>query len=74
MDQNGWIDSYEFICALSLMSHGSLDEKAELIFKLYDFDKSLSISKDELTILMTNAISALKSMEGKGAPTMEEIQ
>lgn len=39
-DQNGSIDSYEFVCALSLMSHATLDEKAELIFNLYDFDRS----------------------------------
>jgi hypothetical protein len=39
-DGNGSIDSYEFVCALSLMSHATLDEKAELIFNLYDFDKS----------------------------------
>jgi Ca2+-binding EF-hand superfamily protein len=39
-DGNGSIDSYEFVCALSLMSHSTLDEKAELIFNLYDFDRS----------------------------------
>ena len=58
-DGNGTIDSYEFICALSLVSHATLDEKAELIFNLYDFDKSLSISKEELTVLMANSLSAL---------------
>ena len=40
MDGNGSIDSYEFVCALSLMSQATLDEKAELIFNLYDFDRS----------------------------------
>ena len=74
MDGNGSIDSYEFLCFLSLMSHGTLDEKAELIFNLYDFDKSQSISKDELTVLMTNALTALKSMERKPAPTIAEIE
>lgn len=56
------------------MAHGNLDDKAELIFKLYDFDRSMSISKDELTILMTNALTAMKAMEGKPAPSMQEIQ
>lgn len=51
-DGNGSIDHYEFVCALSLMSHATLDEKAELIFNLYDFDRSQSISKEELTVLM----------------------
>ena len=48
---------------MSLLSHATLDEKAELIFNLYDFDRSMSISKDELTVLMTNVLTALKSME-----------
>ena len=74
MDQNGSIDSYEFVCALSLMSHATLDEKAELIFNLYDFDRSQSISKDELTVLMANTMASLKSMEGKPPPTMNEIE
>ena len=56
------------------MAHATLDEKADLIFNLYDFDRSQSISKDELTVLMTNALTALKNMEGKPAPTISEIE
>ena len=56
------------------MSHGSLEEKAELIFQLYDFDKSKYISKDELTILMTNSLSALRHLEGGPMPSMEEVE
>jgi Ca2+-binding EF-hand superfamily protein len=74
MDGNGSIDSYEFVCALSLMSHANLDDKAELIFNLYDFDRSQSISKDELTVLMANVMASLKSMEGKKPPTIQEIE
>lgn len=62
------------MCALSLLSHASLDEKAELIFNLYDFDRSQCISKDELTVLMTNSLTALKCMEGKPAPTIKDIE
>ena len=57
-----------------MMSHATLNEKAELIFNLYDFDRSQCISKDELTVLMTNALAALKNMEGKPAPTVAEIE
>jgi hypothetical protein len=73
-DGNGSIDHYEFVCALSLMSHATLDEKAELIFNLYDFDRSQSISKEELTVLMANTLAALKSMEGKKPPSIQEIE
>lgn len=73
-DKNGSIDSYEFVCALSMMSHATLSEKAELIFNLYDFDRSQCITKDELTVLMTNSLTALKAMEGRPAPTLAEIE
>ncbi len=57
-----------------MLSHSTLDEKAELIFNLYDFDRSKAISKDELTVLMTNVLSSLKAMEGKPAPLISEVE
>lgn len=74
MDNNGKIDSYEFICALALMAHGSLEEKAELIFNLYDFDGSKNITRDELVILMTNSMTAMNSMSNKAPPSIAEIE
>jgi Ca2+-binding EF-hand superfamily protein len=38
MDDNGKIDSYELTCALTLLSGESLEDKAEVIFSLYDYD------------------------------------
>jgi len=34
-------------------------QKAEMIFKLYDFDGNLFISRDELVIMLMSALSAL---------------
>ena len=62
LDGNEKIDSYEFLCAMTMLSNSNLDEKAELIFDLYDFDGSQYISRDELVILMTNALSSLNAM------------
>jgi len=45
---------------MALVSQSSLEEKAELIFGLYDFDGNKSITRDELVIMMTNALSSLK--------------
>ena len=59
-DGDGVIDQYEFTTGLAFLSHGSLTEKAELIYNLYDFDKSKYISRDELTILMTNSLTAFR--------------
>jgi len=74
MDGNGKIDSYELICALAMISHSTLDEKAELIFSLYDFDGSQYITKDELVILMTNSLTAINSMSKQEPPTIEQIE
>ncbi len=56
------------------MARGSLNEKAELVFNLYDFDRSKTISRDELTVLMTNCFTALKYLEEKKAPTVSDIE
>mmetsp|Transcript_34586 Transcript_34586/g.25733 ORF Transcript_34586/g.25733 Transcript_34586/m.25733 type:complete len:183 (-) Transcript_34586:41-589(-) len=74
MDGNGKIDSYELICALAMLSHSTLDEKAELIFSLYDFDGSRYITRDELVILLTNSLTAINSMSKKAAPTIEQLE
>lgn len=72
MDGNGKVDSYEFMCAMSLLAHGTLEEKAELVFGLYDFNKSGTLSKDELTALMTNTMMSLNAMDGKHVSPMSE--
>lgn len=59
---------------MTFLSNSNLDEKAELIFDLYDFDGSKYISRDELVILMTNALTALNSMNKQKAPTLTEIE
>lgn len=45
-----------------------------MIFTLYDFDGSKYISRDELVILITNALTALKSMQKQPAPSIQEIE
>jgi Ca2+-binding EF-hand superfamily protein len=32
LNQDGRIDSYEFVCAMTLLSHATLEEKAKLLF------------------------------------------
>ena len=59
---------------MTMLSNSNLDEKAELIFDLYDFDGSQYISRDELVILMTNALSALNAMSKQKPPTVNEIE
>lgn len=71
---DGKIDSYEFLCAITMLSHSTLDEKAEILFDFYDFDKSKYITRDELVILMTNALSSLNALGKKEPPKIKEIE
>lgn len=59
---------------MAFLSNSNLDEKAELLFDLYDFDGSKYISKDELVILMTNSLTSLNKMDKKKSPTLVEIE
>ena len=73
-DGDGVIDTFEFTTALGLLCHGTLADKAELIFNMYDFDKSKYIAEDELTMLLKNTLTALRCLSKKEPPTLEEIE
>lgn len=57
-----------------MLSHSTLEEKAEILFDFYDFDKSKYITRDELVILLTNALTALNVLAKKEAPKIKEIE
>jgi Ca2+-binding EF-hand superfamily protein len=72
MNGDGSVDSYEFCCAMALLAHGTLEEKAELVFGIYDTNKSGVLEKHELEVLMTNTTMALNAIDGKHVSPMPE--
>jgi len=76
-NQDGSVDLQEFVCGLSLLCKGSVEEKLEFSFKAYDIDGNGFISKDELAQMFKRAwisgFRALCSTHGNEELSMEDL-
>lgn len=62
IDQTNYIDFKEFIIALSITSRGSLDQKINWSFKLYDQNKTGKINYDDILLIITSVYKLIGSM------------
>jgi len=69
-DKNGYLDQREFLTGLFRLYCSNFDEKADLIFEIYDFDGDGFITKNDVSTILAslpviNFSSLSRQMEGK---------
>lgn len=63
-DHDGRIDGLELLGGISLICVGSFDEKAKLIFEMYDFNLNGSLNRNELLMLLVSCICGINLLTG----------
>lgn len=75
-NHDGAINFQEFVCALSVMTRGSPDEKLEFAFSMYDIDKNGFITKEEMALIMDSfykLVGPLVTFSGKKYETPSQL-
>lgn len=72
-DPGGYVDIFESLAALVILSGDNFENKLEFIFKLFDFDKSETIELKELTMSIQACVRGLSKFTGMPLPTLLEI-
>ena len=62
-DGNGSIDFPEFMTGLSMIYHGTMDEKKKFLFDMYDLDGNGEVSKEELFTMLSYIPAAFKVLD-----------
>lgn len=63
-----YLDFEDFICGLAAVVRGSLDEKIQFLFTMYDLKGNGFVSKQELTTMMNSAVFAAYSLFDNAFP------
>ncbi|EGV62676.1 Calcium-binding protein NCS-1 [Yamadazyma tenuis] len=62
VDKSNYIDFKEFIVALSVTSRGSMDQKINWSFRLYDHNKTGKLTYDDILIIVNAVYKMIGSM------------
>ena len=73
LDKTGKLDFREFILGISKLSRGSMREKLQLSFDVYDVDRSGAITKKEMIGVLSNTVTA-ESGFGLGFSTVVSVE
>lgn len=66
-DHNNKVDALEVLSATILLSSGTVDEKAEMVFQIFDFSGSGRLNFDEVNILVHSVCRGLHKICGTQA-------
>jgi len=73
-DGSGTISLYELISGLTILSTGTIEEKAALLFDAYDSDKNGELTPGELIRGLTTSLKAAAVICGQDAATLVRLQ
>lgn len=71
-DGNGSIDFQEFLTGLTMIYHGTVEDKKKFLFCMYDLDGNGEVTKDELFTMLSHIPSAFKMLQLYEPPLEEK--
>lgn len=73
-DKNGLVDALEMISCISAISGMTLNEIIEFVLSSYDFDGTLALNTDEVTLALKSVASGLSKVTNVQAPRDNHIE
>jgi len=72
-DNDGRIDGLEFIAGIAIVCKASFEDKVKLLFEAFDFNLNSSLSKTELTMMITSCVCGMIALTGGGEDNEPEL-
>jgi len=72
--KNGVIDFEEFVNGLGRYNRGSLEEKIEMLFEMYDMDGHKQVNPEELSLILYSVITPTTSLFYSSGPKQKGLK